>query len=147
MFGSSGSLVQEKTANRFVVPSEAYRDEGMSYHYAPPGDYITVKNSPTVKAVFDELRVPYIEGKIWTTDAILRETAGQAVKRREEGCIAVEMEIAGVQSVCDFNVLNLYTFIVTGDVLSENSYSTGTLSDANHNIDNFQLALEIASRI
>lgn len=147
MFGSSGSLVQEKTANRFMIPTEAYRDEGMSYHYAPPGDYITVKNSPTVKDIFDQLHVPYIEGKVWTTDAFLRETAGQAVKRREEGCIAVEMEIAGVQAVCDFIRLNLYTFIVTGDVLSENSYSTGSLSDANHNIDNFQLALEIASRV
>jgi len=43
MFGSSGSLAYEKTMNRFVIPTEAYRDEGMSYHYAPPGDYITVK--------------------------------------------------------------------------------------------------------
>ena len=146
-FGSCGSLVSEKTANRFIIPTEAYRDEGMSYHYAPAGDYITVKNSGIVKAVLDEIRVPYVEGKTWTTDAVMRETVAQMVKRRSEGCIAVEMEIAGVQAVCDFHGLDLYTFIVAGDVLSEDSYSVGTIADANHNIDKFQIALEIASRI
>lgn len=147
MFGSSGSLAYEKTKNRFVIPTEAYRDEGMSYHYAPPADYIRIKNCGAVKAIFDELGVPYVCGKTWTTDAILRETAGQMKKRAAEGCIAVEMEIAGVQAVCDFHGLDLYTFIVTGDVLSDDSYSLGTLSDANHNVDNFRLALEIASRV
>ena len=147
MFGSAGSLAFEKTANRFVVPTEAYRDEGMSYHYAPPADYIPVKNSNAVCAVFDEIRIPYIKGKTWTTDAILRETAAQAAKRKAEGCIAVEMEIAGVQAVCDFYGLELYTFLITGDVLSEDGYSLGTLADANHHIDNLGLALEIARRI
>ena len=147
MFGSAGSLAHEKTTNHFVIPTEAYRDEGMSYHYAPPSDYITVKNSSVVRAVFDEINAPYVEGKTWTTDAILRETSEQMAKRRAEGCIAVEMEISGVQAVCDFHGLNLYTFIVTGDVLSDDSYSLGDLSDANHNIDKFQIALEIAKRI
>lgn len=147
MFGSSGSLDSERTANRFVIPTEAYRDEGMSYHYAPPADYITVKNSAAVRAIFEELRVPYIEGRIWTTDAFLRETVGQAALRRAEGCLAVEMEVAGVQSVCDFCGLELYDFIVTGDVLSEDSYCVAGLSDANHNVDKLHLALEIAARV
>lgn len=147
LFGSAGSLDFEKTANRFVIPTAAYRDEGMSYHYAPPADYITVKNSAVIRKIFDELNVPYAEGKTWTTDAILRETTGQMAKRREEGCIAVEMEIAGVQAVCDFHGLELYAFLVTGDVLSEDGYTTGTLRDANHNIDKFRLALEIAARV
>ncbi len=147
MFGSAGSLANEKTSNRYVIPTEAYRDEGMSYHYAPPGDYITVGNSGVVKAIFDELRVPYVEGKTWTTDAILRETYGQTAKRRADGCIAVEMEIAGAQAVCDFHGLNLYTFLATGDVLSDDGYSLGTLSAANHDAGKFQLALEIAGRL
>lgn len=147
LFGSAGSLDYEKTVNRFVIPTEAYRDEGMSYHYAPPADYITVKNSGKVSAVFEALRVPFVEGKTWTTDAILRETAGQMAKRKAEGCLTVEMEIAGVQAVCDFHGLELYAFVVTGDVLSEDSYTLGTLADANHNMNKFQLALELARRI
>ncbi len=147
MFGSSGSLDPEKTFNKFVIPTEAYRDEGMSYHYAPPSDYITVKNSGKVKALFDEWNLPNVQGRVWTTDAFLRETAGQAALRRKEGCIAVEMEVAGVQSVCDFLGLELYNFLVTGDVLYENGYDVSKLSDANHNVDKLQIALELALRI
>ena len=147
MFGSAGSLDPEKTANRFIIPTEAYRDEGMSYHYAPPCDYITVKNSGVVREIFNELNVRCAEGKTWTTDAVLRETSGLVAKRRAEGCITVEMEIAGVQAVCDFHDLDLYTFVVTGDVLSEDGYTLGTISDANHNVDKFLLALEIADRV
>lgn len=40
MFGSAGSLDNERTFNKFIIPTHSYRDEGMSYHYAPPSDYI-----------------------------------------------------------------------------------------------------------
>ena len=40
MFGSAGSLNEERTRDRFIIPTYAYRDEGMSYHYAKPSDYI-----------------------------------------------------------------------------------------------------------
>ncbi len=147
MFGSSGSLNKEVTTNKYVIPVEAYRDEGMSYHYAPASDYIKIKNHFIIKKIFDELNLPNIEGRIWTTDAFLRETKGQMMKRKEEGCIAVEMEIAGVQSVCDFHNLDLYSFIVTGDVLSEDYYDAYGLHNANHNLDKLFIALEIAKRI
>ena len=45
MFGSCGSLAKEKTTGKFIIPTESYRGEGTSYYYAPPADYITVKNS------------------------------------------------------------------------------------------------------
>lgn len=147
MFRSAGSLDKEKTQGRFVVPTEAYRDEGISYHYAPPSDYIRIKNHETLASVFEELRFPYVKGRVWTTDALLRETAGQVAARREEGCIAVDMELAGVQSVCDFYGFELYDFLVTGDVLSEDRYETERLNDANHNPDKFRVALEIAKRL
>lgn len=65
-------------------------------------------------------------------------------KRKEEGCIAVEMEIAGVQSVCDFHNLDLYSFIVTGDILSEEKYEVEGLHNANHSLDKLFIAVEIA---
>lgn len=119
----------------------------MSYHYAPASDYISIKNHSIVKKILDDIHVPNVEGKVWTTDAFLRETKGQVRKRQEEGCIAVEMEIAGVQSVCDFHNLDLYSFIVTGDVLSEENYDVSGLKNANHSLDKFFIALEIAKRI
>ena len=147
MFGSAGSLDGEKTAGKFVIPTHAYRDEGMSYHYAPPADYIEVKNHGKVAELFRELHLPYVEGRVWTTDAIMRETVGQMLRRKNEGCIAVEMELAGVQALCDFHGLELYYFLATGDVLSETDYLPEGLSDANHNMDKFYIALEMAAAL
>lgn len=147
MFGSAGSLDGEKTTNKYVIPTEAYRDEGMSYHYAPPSDYIKIKNSDKIKALFDEWNIPNVQGRIWTTDAILRETVGQVSLRKKDGCVAVEMEVAGVQAVCDFYNFELYNFLVTGDVLCENSYDNSKLPDANHNLDKLQIALKLAVHI
>ena len=147
MFGSAGSLDGEKTAGKFVIPTHAYRDEGMSYHYAPPADYIPIKNHAKVSEIFSKLALPCVEGRVWTTDAFMRETVGQTALRRSEGCIAVEMELAGVQAVCDFHGLELYDFLAAGDVLSEEEYLMEGLNDANHNMDKFYIALEIAKAI
>lgn len=144
LFGSAGGLNSAGTAGKYVVPTEAYRDEGMSYHYAPPADYIAVPGWQTVTRVFDRLRVPYVAGRAWTTDAIYRETRDQVRLRTQEGCLAVDMELAGVQAVCDFHGFRLYHFLMTGDVLDGPVYDSSGLHDANHDLDKLYLALEIA---
>ena len=52
-----------------------------------------------------------------------------------------------MQSVCDFYGFDLYDFLVTGDVLSEDKYEMERFNDANHNLDKFYIALEIAKRL
>ena len=147
MFGSCGSLDGAKTRGRYIVPTEAYRGEGASYYYAPAADYIEVKNAPKVADVFEELGAPYVAGRAWTTDSMLRETAGLVQRRRDEGCIAVEMELAGVEALCDFYGLELYDFLEAGDVLAESGYDAAGLHSANHDLNKLYLALEIAKRI
>lgn len=147
MFGSCGSLDGEKTRGRYIVPTEAYRGEGASYYYAPPADYIAIKNAPRVAAVLRELGAPCVEGRVWTTDSMLRETVGLVRRRKAEGCIAVEMELAGVQALCDFYGLELYDFLEAGDVLEESGYDAEGLDSANHHLGKLSLALEIAKRI
>lgn len=147
MFGSAGSLNRQATEGKYVVPTEAYRDEGMSYHYAPPADYIAVKTADRTEALLHELGLPAVQGRVWTTDAFYQETKNQVAARRAEGCIAVEMELAGVQAVCDFHGFELYDFLVTGDVLDAPVYENERLPDANHNLDKLWIALHIAARI
>ena len=147
MFGSAGSLNGQATSGRYVIPEAAYRDEGMSYHYAAPADYIAVPGADRVAEVFAELGVPFVRGKAWTTDAILRETRAQMRARAAEGCLAVEMELAGVQAVCAYHGFELYDFLMTGDVLDAPEYDMSGLSRANHLPDNFRLALELAVRV
>ena len=144
MFGSCGSLDREKTEGKFILPTESYRGEGCSYYYAAPADYITVKNSARLAAIFEKLGVPYVTGRVWTTDSMLRETAGLVAKRKAEGCIAVEMEVAGVQAVCDFHGFELFDFLEAGDVLEASGYETEGLYAANHSFAKAHIALEAA---
>lgn len=147
MFGSCGSLDREQTVGRFILPTHSYRGEGCSYYYTPPADYIAIPNSDKLAELFTELRIPFVQGRVWTTDSMGRETRGLVAKRKAEGCIAVEMELAGVQAACDFNGFELYNFLEPGDVLEENHYEIEGLHAANHDLGKLYIALEIAGRI
>lgn len=147
MFGSCGSLNREATRGKFIVPTESCRGEGCSYYFAAPSDYITVENARKLSAIFTELSVPHVTGRVWTTDAMIRETAGLVAQRRSEGCLAVEMELAGVQAVCSFYGLSLYNFLEAGDVLEESGYDVANLRGANHDLGKLYIALETALRI
>ena len=147
MFGSCGSLDGEKTAGKFIIPTEAYRGEGLSYYFAEARDYIAVRKADELAGIFTELGIPFVKGRVWTTDSMIRETVNLVNRRKAEGCIAVEMEVAGVEAVCDFYGFELYDFLASGDVLMEENYNIEGLSDANHNLDKLTIALKIIERI
>ncbi len=147
MFGSCGSLDAVKTKGRYIIPTESYRGEGASYYFAPASDYIEIKNADKLEEIFKEIKAPYVKGRVWTTDSMLRETRGLVAARKEEGCIAVEMEVAGVQAMCNFYGLNVYDFLEAGDVLADSGYEVEGLHSANHDVGKFHIALEIAERI
>ena len=147
MFGSCGSLDREKTTGKFILPTESYRGEGCSYYYDPPEDYIHIANSDRMKEIFESLNIPHVQGRVWTTDSMLRETRGLVAPRKSEGCIAVEMELAGVQAVCDFYHLELFDFLEAGDVLEDSGYEVAGLPGANHAVGKLYIALDVAHRI
>ena len=148
MFGSCGGLDSSIAPGKLIVPTHAYRDEGMSYHYAPPADYIEVRNHAFVASVLDSLGVGHVEGRTWTTDAFYRETDVLCRKRRAEGCIAVEMEVSAVQAVADFYGLELYNFLYRADNLDAASWECSYLYDMPHDerLSHFYVALEVAHR-
>lgn len=49
MFGSCGSLDNSKTDGRFIIPTQAYRGEGLSYYFAEPRDYIDIPNAESLR--------------------------------------------------------------------------------------------------
>lgn len=150
MFGACGCLDKNVTSGRIIVPTDAYRDEGLSYHYAKASDYIRTKNSDFVASFLNDAGISYVTGKTWTTDAIYRETRSNMEKRRAEGCISVEMESSGVQAVCDFRNLELYNFFVSGDLLDSPEWDRrvlGSIDECASQIKSFYLALELALRL
>ena len=147
LFGSCGSLDEKKTTGRYIVVDAAYRDEGLSYHYIPPSDYVSVPTWSVIRYFFEKKQIPFVVGKTWTTDAFYRETRGSMERRKEEGCIVVEMEIAGCQAVAERRGWKLYPFLESGDVLDGEEWKKGNLGGANHENMKLFLALELARMI
>lgn len=147
MFGSCGALDKEFTKGKFVIPTQAYRDEGTSYHFMPPSDFVDIHNADKVEAIFKKLNVPYVKGKVWTTDGFLMETVNKVKKRREEGCIVVEMELAACQAVANHFKLELYDFLQPGDVLIPGDYDKSLLHSANHDLFKLDIGLKIIEEI
>lgn len=154
VFGGAGCLNKEIARGKVMIPTEAYRDEGTSFHYMPASDYITVKNSDIVAEFMEENGIPYVKGKTWTTDSFYRETVNNFNKHKEDGCISVEMEGAALQAMCNFRGLNLYMFYTSGDLLDAPKWDArvragekkGTQHDAGHFDIALELALYVASR-
>lgn len=148
MFGSSGALDKHLTGGKLIVPTHAYRDEGTSYHYLPAGDYIEIRNHVLVGQVLDRLNIPYVKGRTWTTDAFFRETRRNMAARKQEGCIAVEMEVSACQAVCDFRGYEFYDFLYTADNLDSSQWDEGILSNISldERLRHFFIALEIAKQ-
>lgn len=150
IYGSCGALDKSIPATTLIVPTEAYRDEGTSYHYMAPSDFIGMKNHDKVCAILDLLRVPYVAGKTWTTDAFYRETAEEMTRRKSEGCIAVEMELSACQAVCDYAGIDLYAFLYRADNLDAHSWDKGqrdALLSKDKRLEILNVAFEIAKRL
>lgn len=113
-------VLESMAVGDLVVVSGAIRDEGVSYHYLPPSREVTA-NERGVNALVTMLGgrgVPYRIGKTWTTDAPYRETPNKIARRKEEGCLVVEMEAASMIAVAQFRNVIFGQVLYGGDDLS-----------------------------
>lgn len=118
--GGCGVLERDMPVGKLIVVSSAVRDEGVSYHYLPPGREV-VANQEAIAALEKALSkrgIPYRLGKSWTIDAPYRETRAKIADRRTEGCLAVEMEAAAMMAVAEFRRVPLAQVLYAGDDLS-----------------------------
>ena len=150
IFGTCGTLDRSIPRNKLIVPTAAYRDEGTSYHYMEPSDYLEMQKHKTVCEILDLLGVGYVVGKTWTTDAFYRETMEEIDLRRSEGCIAVEMELSACQAVSNYAGIDLYAFLYRADNLDADSWEKGqrdSLLSKDERLKILNVAFEIAKRI
>jgi uridine phosphorylase len=151
MFGSCGVLDSDIAQGKLIVPTHAYRDEGVSYHYRPAdAPYIPIPTSDFIAQAFEEMGLPHVQGRTWTTDAFYRETRGNMEARRAEGCIAVEMECAALQAVCDFRGYKYYPFLISSDLLDSPQWDRrilGNDGERAHQLKTFYVALELAAKL
>lgn len=119
VFGSCGVLNNEIADGHIIIPYEAIRDEGTSYHYAPPSDSIFMeKESVTaLKSVMEEFKYKYMISKTWTTDAFYRETKSKVERRKQSGCTVVDMECSALIALSKHRNIKFAQFLYAADNL------------------------------
>ncbi len=114
---SAGQIVPAGQPPYFVVIDRSLRDEGTSYHYAPPSEFAEADPDLVKKAATALARsgLHGVVGASWTTDAPFRETSQAVEAARSKDILAVEMEAAalytfsrsaGVRVLCLAHVTN-----------------------------------------
>lgn len=122
--GSAGGLVAEHPPGTVVVPAQAIRDEGVSYHYAEPGP-IAEPNPKMQSAMLRSMKsagISATDGIVWTTDAFYRETQDKVARRLAEGAIAVDMEVASLAAVAAFRGVEYGAAVYMADTLHSDEW-------------------------
>ena len=118
--GGAGVLDREIAVGQLMIPTSAVRDEGTSFHYAPPSREISQDPGmvAAIASTLDRHGVGYRLGKTWTTDAIYRETRARVARRQAEGCAMVEMEASALFAVGAFRDVPVGQILYGGDDVS-----------------------------
>lgn len=118
-FGTCGRLDKNIAKNTVILPTEAFREEGTSYHYLPATDEIETdaRALQICEEVFSAREIATVKGKVWTTDAVYRETAGKIAFMKERGCLAVEMELSALTAVAQYRGIDFTEFLIGEDTV------------------------------
>lgn len=130
LFGSCGVLDDDTVKDSIIIPVSAVRDEGISYHYIASSPEIEA-DARSVRILEDVLKncgYSYVKGKTWTSDAIYRETISAVRERRQEGCLAVEMECASMLAVSKYRGIPFIQFLYGADNLSSDTWDMRDLN-------------------
>lgn len=118
--GSCGVLVKMEE-NKFLIPTEALRCEGTSYHYLPPSRTVTAdpEGIAAIERAFAKNNISYTKCKTWSTDGFFRETKEMVEYRKAEGYTVVEMECSALMACAQFRGVKFGQFLYTADTLAD----------------------------
>ena len=118
--GSCGAL-EAFPENTFLVPYKALRDEGTSYHYAPPSRFMEINEGAraAIRDTILEHGMKYQEVITWSTDGFYRETRDKVAYRKSEGCAVVEMECSALAACAAFRDATWGIILYTADSLAD----------------------------
>ncbi len=143
LFGCCGVLNESATRGKIIVPTSAVRDEGTSQYYFPYSEEIEADKNciKTAADLLSEYKIPFVCGKVWTSDAIYRETPALIAKRKAQGCLGVEMECAAAVAVARFRNIPFLQFLFGADNLDCEEYDMRDLILYGRNAGNKYLTL------
>lgn len=125
MVGQAGSISPRCRIGDVLLPTWGVREEGTSYHYLPPE--VRCRASETLLSAMRTwvAGIETMEGGVWTTDALFRETAEKARAFAREGVLAVEMECTALMAVAAYRGVAFAAALIITDELFSGAWVQG----------------------
>jgi uridine phosphorylase len=113
-------LIPELNSGAVLLPAEAICAEGTSPHYAPGQEFTAADAGmqERLRAALDRRGIAVASGRVWSTDAPLRETADEVASYRAQGAVAVDMETAALFASARALGLAAASVLVVADTLA-----------------------------
>ena len=142
--GAAGGLQQDMSVGDIVVCEAGIRDEGTSHHYLADEKYSFAcpELTESLCTVLEQKGIPYRKGTSWTTDAPYRETVEEFQRHCSDRVATVEMEASALFAVGAYRGVNVSSVFVISDVLSEEDWNQGYLSE--EKLEGLKKILEVA---
>ena len=118
--GMMGSLTPELSIGEKVLCIRAFRDEGCSYHYKAPSDFVELSISNDVLNLEKNLHTKRVS--VWTTDAPFRESKEELLHFKKLGAQCVDMETSALLSVSEYYKVKMFCVGVISDQLSPTTW-------------------------
>ena len=144
IFGCCGSLQPDLGVGHLVIPTGALSEEGTSAHYPLPKGVEAKADEKISRLCIEKSREKNLKGasgKVWTTDALFRETRGKTKRYSKMGLLAVEMEVSALLTIAAYRKVHLAGLMVVSDELGSLKWKTGFLNPS------FWLASQEAARL
>lgn len=123
--GTAGSLQSGITPASIVLCNRAYRDEGTSYHYMQPSEYVDAdpRLKRELREMLDSHKISHVSGATWTTDAPYRETAEDVIYFAEKNVFTVEMEASALIAAARVLQIQFTAIFVVSDLLTTEGWA------------------------
>ncbi len=120
VLGWCGSVADKIKAGELIIPSTAISDEGTSRNYVnSDDDFPAIKPSESLSGILgkhlDSMGINFVNEKIWTTDAIYRETPEKVEFFRGQGACVVEMECSALFAAAQYRKVEIASLLVVSD--------------------------------
>lgn len=146
---SAGQLAKPRLPPYFQLIDYCLRDEGTSYHYLPPSEFVSLRSdlgwlAEAVMGATPDL----IRGGTWTTDAPYRETARATKTITESGLLAVEMEASALYAFAQAAKKDILCFahITNQMATTENNFEKGHNSGNTAMVELIRTVLQLHSQ-
>ncbi len=127
LFGWCGAIVEKMAVGDVILPDGAVAGEGTSQYYAKSaGISPSQKLQSELAHFFADNDFPTKTGKIWSTDAIYRESRRKLLSLKDEkNIVGVDMEFSALCSVAQFRKTEFAAVLVVSDELYHARWKPG----------------------